>query len=43
MLRAWFMRPNTSKIDWWMIALLLVSLASLAGATALWMQSVAAT
>jgi len=43
MLREVFVRPNTRRVDWWMIALLLVALGSFAGATVLWMHSVRTT
>jgi hypothetical protein len=36
-----FFRPKTSIIDWWMIAMFLVSLLSFAGVAAMiWMHSV---
>jgi hypothetical protein len=36
-----FFRPKTRRIDWWMIALSLVSLFSFAGVAAMiWMHSV---
>jgi len=35
MLREFLVHPTTRRIDWWMIALLLVSLLSFAGATIL--------
>jgi len=36
-----FFRPKTRRIDWWMIAMFLVSLLSFAGAAAMiWMHSV---
>jgi hypothetical protein len=40
MLREVFAHLNISRVDWWMIALLLMSLVSFAGATVLWMHSV---
>jgi hypothetical protein len=43
MLREVFVRPNTSRVDWWMIALLLMSLVSFAGATVLWIHFVKTT
>jgi hypothetical protein len=39
MLREFFVRPNTSRIDWWMIAFFLVSLLSFVGATVLWVHA----
>jgi hypothetical protein len=36
-----FFRPKTRRIDWWMIAMFLVSLLSFAGVAAMiWMHSV---
>jgi hypothetical protein len=40
MLREVFVRPNASRVDWWMITLLLVSLVSFAGAAVQWMHAV---
>ena len=38
MLREFFVSPKTQSVDWWTIALLLVSLLSFIGATILWMH-----
>jgi hypothetical protein len=35
MLREFFMRPSTGKIDWWMVTLMLASLFSFVGAAIL--------
>ena len=39
MLREFFVRPNTNRTDWRMLAMLLASLLSFIGATVLWVHS----
>jgi hypothetical protein len=39
MLSEFFVHPKTRRIDWWMIAWLLLSVVSFAGATILWVHS----